>query len=123
MFNGELNACVFDINTGNFDGKASVKLESDIVYKNSFITVSIPAERRQRETVVNATIASSKIETLSGTVTYHDAVFGDITVDCADLDDMVLIKPGCKKSGMLIRLVLLAVKKTGSRLAAVERLL
>lgn len=70
MFNGELNACVFDINTGNFDGKASVKLESDIVYKNSFITVSIPAERRQRETVVNATIASSKIETLSGTVTY-----------------------------------------------------
>lgn len=27
-----------------------------------------------------------------GTVTFHDQIFGDITVDCADLDDQVLIK-------------------------------
>ncbi len=27
-----------------------------------------------------------------GTVTFHDEIFGDITVDCADLDDQVLIK-------------------------------
>ena len=27
-----------------------------------------------------------------GSVTFHDQIFGDITVDCADLDDQVLIK-------------------------------
>ena len=27
-----------------------------------------------------------------GTVTFHDQIFGDITVDCADLDDQILIK-------------------------------
>ena len=63
-----------------------------LTYKYDKKCLSIPKEEARRRAEAGEPFTIRQNVPLSGTVTYHDAVFGDITVDCADLDDMVLIK-------------------------------
>ena len=50
-----------------------------------------PEEVREKLEAGIPYVIRQKVPT-EGTVTFHDQIFGDITVDCADLDDQVLIK-------------------------------
>lgn len=59
-------------------------------YDKKCLAIPLAEARRRAEAGEPFTIRQNVPE--HGSVTYTDAVFGSITVDCADLDDMVLIK-------------------------------
>ncbi len=66
--------------------------EAGITYKYGKDCLSIPLEEAKRRVEAGEPFTIRQNVPTEGSVTYEDAVFGTITVDCQTLDDMVLIK-------------------------------
>lgn len=54
--------------------------------------LSIPKEEAERRVAAGEPFVIRQNNPRTGTTTFHDEIYGDITVDNAELDDMVLIK-------------------------------
>ena len=54
--------------------------------------LSIPKEEAERRVAAGEPFVIRQNNPSTGTTTFHDEIYGDITVDNAELDDMVLIK-------------------------------
>ena len=74
------------------EAKRQQAVEAGITYKYGKDCLSIPLEEAKRRVEAGEPFTIRQNVPTTGSVTYEDAVFGTITVDCDTLDDMVLIK-------------------------------
>ena len=74
------------------EAKRQQALDAGVTYKYGKDCLSIPLEEAKRRVEAGEPFTIRQNVPTTGSVTYEDAVFGTITVDCEALDDMVLIK-------------------------------
>lgn len=74
------------------EAKRQQAVEAGITYKYGKDCLNIPLQEAKRRVEAGEPFTIRQNVPTTGSVSYEDAVFGTITVDCDTLDDMVLIK-------------------------------